>query len=56
MISTRPLDALLSLAGVAGIALLVPFAVLLVGIPVALGVRALLEVLQWLLSAVGATS
>ena len=40
-----------SLASVAGIALLAPFAILLVGIPVVLGVRVLLEVLQWVVSA-----
>jgi hypothetical protein len=42
------LQALISLAGAAGIALLVPFAILLVGLPVALAVRGLLEALAWL--------
>ena len=42
------LQALISLAGAAGIALLVPFAILLVGLPIALAVRGLLEVFAWL--------
>ena len=37
-----------SLAGAVGIALLAPFAVLLVGLPVVVGVRAVLEVIGWL--------
>ena len=37
-----------SLAGAAGIALLVPFAILLVGLPVALVIRGLLEAIGWL--------
>jgi hypothetical protein len=41
-------DGLVSLAGAAGIALLVPFVILLVGMPVALTVRGLLEVIGWL--------
>ena len=39
---------LVSLAGVCGIALLVPFAILLVGLPVVLAVRGVLEVIGWL--------
>jgi hypothetical protein len=39
---------LVSLAGAAGIALLAPFAILLVGLPVALAVRGLLAVIGWL--------
>lgn len=41
-------DGLISLAGAAGIALLVPFVILLIGMPVALTVRGLLEVIGWL--------
>ena len=41
-------DGLISLAGAAGIALLVPFVILLIGMPVALTVRGLLEVTGWL--------
>ena len=37
-----------SLAGAVGIALLAPFAVILVGLPVVAGVRALLEAIAWL--------
>ena len=37
-----------SLAGAVGIALLAPFAVLLLGLPVVVGVRALLEAIGWL--------
>lgn len=37
-----------SLAGAAGIALLVPFAILMVGLPVALSVRGVLELFGWL--------
>jgi hypothetical protein len=40
-----------ALAGAAGIALLVPFAILLVGLPVALAIRVLLEVIEWVFSA-----
>jgi hypothetical protein len=39
-----------SLAGAAGIALLVPFVILLVGLPVALVVRGVAETLSWLLA------
>jgi hypothetical protein len=42
------LDGLISLAGAAGIALLVPFVILLIAMPVALTVRVLLEVSGWL--------
>jgi hypothetical protein len=45
-------DGLVSLAGAAGIALLVPFAILLIGVPVTLTVRGLLEVSGWLLGIV----
>jgi hypothetical protein len=41
-------DGMISLAGAAGIALLVPFVILLIGMPVALTVRSLLEVTGWL--------
>jgi hypothetical protein len=40
---------LISLGGAGGIALLVPFAILLVGLPIALAVRGLLEAFLWLL-------
>jgi hypothetical protein len=46
-------QALLSLSGAVGLALLVPFAILLVGLPVALAVRGLLEVVLWLFRAIG---
>lgn len=47
----RPfLRALASLAGAAGIALLVPFVILLVGSPVALAVRGIAEAIGWLLA------
>ncbi len=45
------LQAFSSLAGAAGIALLVPVVILLVGLPIALTVRGLLEVLAWLFPA-----
>jgi hypothetical protein len=41
---------LVSLAGAVGIALLVPFAILLVGLPVALAVRGTVEAISWLLA------
>ena len=41
-----------SLAGAAGIALLVPFAILVIGTPVALTVRGLLEAIGWLFGVV----
>jgi hypothetical protein len=46
--SRAVINALISFAGAVGIALLVPFAVLLVGMPVALVVRGLLEATGWL--------
>jgi hypothetical protein len=52
---SRPMSAertffqgLASLTGAAGIAVLVPFAILVVGLPVALAVRGLLEAIGWL--------
>jgi hypothetical protein len=42
------IDALISLAGAVGIALLAPFGILLIGLPVALTFRSLLEVIGWL--------
>jgi len=42
------MPALISLAGAAGIALLAPFAILLVGLPVALSVRGFIEAIGWL--------
>ena len=45
---------LASLAGATGVVLLVPFAILLVGLPVALAVRGVLEAIQWLLGVIGA--
>ena len=42
------LQGLVSLAGAAGIALLVPVAILLVGLPVVFAVRGVLEVISWL--------
>ena len=46
----RPvLHGLVSLAGAAGIALAVPFVILLIGMPIALAVRSLLEVVGWVL-------
>jgi hypothetical protein len=47
------LQALVSLAGAAGIALLVPFAIVVVGLPIALAVRGLLELFLWLFPAIG---
>lgn len=44
------LQALASLAGAAGIALLVPFTILLVGLPIALAVRGVAEAIAWLLA------
>jgi hypothetical protein len=44
------IQALVSLAGAAGIALLVPFAILLIGLPVALLVRGVAEAVGWLLA------
>lgn len=45
-------QALMSLAGAGGIALLVPFAILLAGLPLVLVVRGLLEAVLWLVAAV----
>ena len=52
---SRPYDSertafqtLTSMVGAVAVALVVPFAILLVGLPVALGGRGLLEALQWL--------
>ena len=44
------LHGLVSLAGAAGIALAVPFVILLIGLPVALAVRGLVEAVGWVLS------
>jgi hypothetical protein len=44
------LEGLVSLAGAAGIALLVPFAILLIGMPIALAVRGVVETASWLLA------
>jgi hypothetical protein len=41
-----------SLAGATGVVLLVPFAILLVGLPVALAVRGVLEAIQWLVGVI----
>lgn len=46
------LQVLISLVGAVGIALLVPFAILLVGLPIALAVRGLLEALALLFAAI----
>jgi hypothetical protein len=43
------LQGLVSLAGAAGIALAVPFVILLIGLPIALTVRGLLEVVGWVI-------
>ena len=42
------LQGLVSLAGAGGIALLVPFAILMVGLPIALSIRGALELFGWL--------
>ena len=44
------LQGLVSLAGAVGIALLVPFAILLIGLPIALVVRGIAEAIGWLLA------
>src|SRR4051812_28513622 len=44
------INALTSLAAASGLVLLVPLAVLLVGVPIALVVRGLLEAVRWLLA------
>jgi hypothetical protein len=43
------LQGLVSLVGAAGIALAVPFVILLIGMPIALAVRGLLEAVGWVL-------
>ena len=45
------IDGIVSLAAASGLVLLVPFAILLVGVPIALLVRGLLEAFGWLLAA-----
>jgi hypothetical protein len=47
------LQVVTSLAGAAAVVLLVPFVILLVGLPIALAVRGLLEVVLWLFPAIG---
>ena len=44
---------LLSLVGLAGVALLVPIAILAAGTPVALAIRGLIALTEWLLATVG---
>jgi hypothetical protein len=44
------LKGFVSLAGAAGLALLVPFIILLVGTPIALGVRGVIEAASWLVA------
>ena len=44
------IDALISLAAACGIVLLVPFVILLVGLPIALLVRGFIEAVSWLLA------
>ena len=46
------LKGLVSLAGAAGLALLVPFAILLIGMPIAFAVRGVAEVASWLFALV----
>ena len=41
---------LVSLAGAAGIALLVPFVILLIGLPIALAIRGITAAAAWLLA------
>jgi hypothetical protein len=43
-------DAIISTAGACGIVLLVPFAILLVGLPIALTVRGVIEAIAWLVA------
>lgn len=45
---TTPVQALISLLGVAGVVLLVPFAILLVALPVVLAVRGVYELILWM--------
>jgi hypothetical protein len=44
------LPALLSLVGASGIALLVPLVILLIGLPIALTIRGVLEAVSWLIA------
>ena len=44
------LDGLVSLTGAVGIALLVPFVILLIGVPIALAVRGVIEAASWLVA------
>jgi hypothetical protein len=44
------LEGLVSLAGAAAIALLVPVVILLIGMPIALAVRGVVEAVSWLLT------
>jgi hypothetical protein len=46
------LEGLASLAGAAGLVLLLPFAILLIGIPIAVAARGVAEVASWLLALV----
>ena len=46
------LQGLVSLAGAAGIALAVPFVILLIGLPIVFAVRGLLEAVGWMLSVI----
>jgi hypothetical protein len=43
-----PIQWLMTLAGVMGLVLLVPFAILIIGLPVALAVRGIVEAVTWL--------
>lgn len=43
-----PVQTLVSLVGAAGLMLLVPFVILLVGMPIVLAVRGFVELLRWL--------
>jgi hypothetical protein len=43
-------DGIISTAGACGIVLLVPFAILLVGLPIALAVRGVIEAIAWLVA------
>ena len=47
-----PVQAILSLAATAGIVLLIPFAILFVGAPVALALRLIVDAFAWLAGAV----
>ena len=46
-------DVLVSLAAAAGIVLLIPFVILLIGIPLALVVRGIVDALVWLMTLIG---